>query len=174
MFIEPKATASENEQLRGDFEGIGATVNTVNGQTVIVAPVPGSPAEQAGLKAGDIIVKVDGKDVSSLALDEVVARRFLRITLQAPGRYEFSHELARHATYNLLPVARRRALHRAAVQALRERGGRDALTRAAVRYHRGRAESVALQAGRWAKRAELAMRAMVSIETRMSCGRRNT
>src|SRR5439155_1373063 len=63
-----------------------------------------------------------------------------------------SHELARHATYNLLPVARRRALHRAAVQALRERGGRDALTRAAVRYHRGRAESVALQAGRWAKR----------------------
>src|SRR5439155_1766710 len=86
------------------------------------------------------------------ALDEVVARRFLRVTLQAPGRYEFSHELARHATYNLLPVARRRALHRAAVQALRERGGRDALTRAAVRYHRGRAESVALQAGRWAKR----------------------
>jgi len=115
---------------------------------VEAAAVLGAPAEPTVLQEVAALAPAD----LDPALDEVVARRFLRMTLQTPGRYEFSHELARHATYNLLPVARRRALHRAAVQALNERGGRDALTRAAVRYHRVRAESVALQAGRWAKR----------------------
>lgn len=73
VFIEPKGTAQQNEQLRGDFEGIGATVNLVNGQIVIVAPIPGSPAEQAGIKPGDIILKVGDKDVTGLSLDETVA-----------------------------------------------------------------------------------------------------
>jgi len=125
-----------------------AQLSTPARRIVDAAAVLGAPVESTVLQQVAALAPAD----LDPALDEVVARRFLRVTLQAPGRYEFSHELARHATYNLLPVARRRALHRAAVQALRERGGRDALTRAAVRYHRGRAESVALQAGRWAKR----------------------
>ena len=73
VFIEPQGTAQENEQLRGDFQGIGANVNLINGQVVIVSPIPGSPAEKAGVLAGDIIVKVDDKDVTGLSLDEVVA-----------------------------------------------------------------------------------------------------
>jgi len=115
---------------------------------VDAAAVLGAPAEPSVLQEVAALAPAD----LDPALDEVVARRFLRITLQAPGRYEFSHELARHATYNLLLVARRRALHRAAVRALKQRGASDAASRAAVRYHRVRAESVALQARRWAKR----------------------
>jgi len=115
---------------------------------VDAAAVLGAPAEPSVLQEVAALAPAD----LDPALDEVVARRFLRITLQAPGRYEFSHELARHATYNLLPVARRRALHRAAARALKARGRRGALTHAAVRYHRVRAESFARQAGRWAKR----------------------
>ncbi|MES4787316.1 MAG: hypothetical protein C4294_17620, partial [Nitrospiraceae bacterium] len=53
VFLEPRTTQQETEQLRGDFEGIGATVNAVNDQIVIVAPLPGSPAEKAGIQAGD-------------------------------------------------------------------------------------------------------------------------
>lgn len=73
VFIEPRGTQQENEQLRGDFEGIGATVNIVNDQVVIVAPIPGSPAEKAGILPGDIILKVDDKEVKGLSLDDTVA-----------------------------------------------------------------------------------------------------
>jgi carboxyl-terminal processing protease len=45
-----------------------------NGQLVIVAPIDGSPAQKAGLKAGDIILKVDDQDVSGLPLDQAVNR----------------------------------------------------------------------------------------------------
>jgi len=73
VLIEPHGTAQENEQLRGDFQGIGANVNLIDGQVTIVSPIPGSPAEKAGILAGDIIVKVDDKDISGLSLDEVIA-----------------------------------------------------------------------------------------------------
>jgi carboxyl-terminal processing protease len=73
VFIEPRDTAQQNEQLRGDFQGIGANVNLIGGQVVIVSPIPGSPAEKAGILAGDIIVNVDGKDVNGMTLDDVVA-----------------------------------------------------------------------------------------------------
>ncbi|MBI3732232.1 MAG: PDZ domain-containing protein [Chloroflexi bacterium] len=73
VFVEPSATARESEQLRGDFEGIGATVNLQNDQVVIVAPIVGSPAEQAGVQPGDIILKVDTQDVKGMSLDDVVA-----------------------------------------------------------------------------------------------------
>lgn len=73
VFLEPRTTQQETEQLRGDFEGIGATVNAVNDQIVIVAPLPGSPAEKAGIQAGDIILKVGDTEVRGMALDDVVA-----------------------------------------------------------------------------------------------------
>jgi carboxyl-terminal processing protease len=73
VFLEPRRADQEKEQLRGDFQGIGAQVNVQNNQIVIVAPIPGSPAEKAGIKAGDIIVKVDDKDVTNMSLEDVVA-----------------------------------------------------------------------------------------------------
>jgi carboxyl-terminal processing protease len=73
VFLEPRNTQQETEQLRGDFEGIGATVNIVNDQIVIVAPIPGSPAEKAGLQPGDIILKVGDTDVKGMSLEDVVA-----------------------------------------------------------------------------------------------------
>src|SRR5205807_661196 len=71
--IPPQATSQQNEQLRGDFQGIGANVNLIGGQVVIVSPIPGSPAEKAGVKAGDVILKVGDKDVTGMSLDDVVA-----------------------------------------------------------------------------------------------------
>ncbi len=73
VFLEPRSSQKETEDLRGDFEGIGATVNMQNDQVVIVAPLPGSPAEKAGLQPGDIILKVDDRDVKGKSLEEVVA-----------------------------------------------------------------------------------------------------
>lgn len=65
------------EQFRIDldssFEGIGSTVNEAEeGGVVIVRPFPGSPAESAGLAADDVIIAVDGEDITGLTLDEAI------------------------------------------------------------------------------------------------------
>lgn len=73
-FLTPEMVKSEHDYTQGQFEGIGAEVETKNGQVVIVAPFDGSPAQQAGLHAGDAILKVGGADVSGLPLEQVVGR----------------------------------------------------------------------------------------------------
>jgi len=73
-FLTPQMLKQERNLTRGRFEGIGAEVQMKNGQLVIVAPIDGSPAQQAGLKPGDIILKVDNQEVSGLPLDQAVER----------------------------------------------------------------------------------------------------
>lgn len=63
-YMDPEIYQANTEELQGDFQGIGATVDTTGEYLVIVAPIPGTPAEAAGLKPGDIIKAVDGEDVT--------------------------------------------------------------------------------------------------------------
>ena len=72
VFMTPEELASRQEDLSGRFSGIGAQLGVKDSLPVIVAPFDGSPAEQAGVKAGDIIMKVDGQDVGTWPLDQVV------------------------------------------------------------------------------------------------------
>jgi len=69
---DPEETADFSKELEGNFEGIGAEINIKKDQLVIVAPLPGTPAEKAGLKAGDAILEIDGKNTASLFVDEAV------------------------------------------------------------------------------------------------------
>jgi carboxyl-terminal processing protease len=71
-YLTPEEARAERSSLAGRFEGIGAEVAVRDGRTVIVAPIEGSPAQRAGIRAGDTILSVDGNDVSSLSLTEVV------------------------------------------------------------------------------------------------------
>jgi carboxyl-terminal processing protease len=73
-FLTPEMLKQERNLARGRFEGIGAEVQMKNGQLVIVAPIDGSPAQKAGLKPGDIILKVDDQDISGLPLNQAVDR----------------------------------------------------------------------------------------------------
>jgi len=73
-FLTPEMLKQERNLTTGRFEGIGAEVQMRNGQLVVVAPIDGSPAQKAGLKPGDIILKVDDQDVSGLPLDQAVNR----------------------------------------------------------------------------------------------------
>ncbi|MGA2110746.1 MAG: S41 family peptidase [Anaerolineales bacterium] len=73
-FLSPSEVHSEQTFTSGTFEGIGAEVEMKDNQVVIAAPLNGSPAEKAGLQPGDIILKVDGVDVSGMSLTQVVNR----------------------------------------------------------------------------------------------------
>lgn len=73
-FLSPDMLQSQNDYLKGQFDGIGAEVQMKDGHVVIVAPLDNSPAQKAGIKPGDIILGVDGTDVSNYtSLSQVVS-----------------------------------------------------------------------------------------------------
>lgn len=61
-----------NEQIESSFEGIGAEVSLVDGVVTIVAPIKESPAEKAGLRPNDQIIKIDRENIDGLDLNESV------------------------------------------------------------------------------------------------------
>lgn len=61
-----------DESLSAAFEGIGAYVDVRDGQALIVAPIPGSPADAAGLQSEDLIVAVDGESTEGWTIEELV------------------------------------------------------------------------------------------------------
>ncbi len=71
-FLSPDAVRLHQTSLEGSFEGIGAYVSMEEGEVLIVAPIDGSPAEQAGILAGDVILEVDGNPVEGKSLDQVI------------------------------------------------------------------------------------------------------
>lgn len=73
IFTDPTDTEVNRPDLAGEFEGIGAFVTqTEDGQLMIQSPMPGQPAEQAGILAGDVVIKVDGNDITDLDINEAV------------------------------------------------------------------------------------------------------
>ena len=59
--------------LQGNYEGIGAYVMLASGNVTVTALIPNSPAEAAGLEAGDIIEAVDGQSLAGMSLDEAIS-----------------------------------------------------------------------------------------------------
>lgn len=57
----------------GTYSGIGVYVGMREGYVTVIAPIKGSPADEAGLRAQDRIIRVDGKDIVGLSIDEVVS-----------------------------------------------------------------------------------------------------
>ena len=72
-FAEPAATKQFEENLGGSFSGVGIEIGVRGGVLTVIAPLRDSPAEQAGVQAGDSIVAIDGDFITSdMSLDEVV------------------------------------------------------------------------------------------------------
>ncbi len=61
MYLPPVQNTNFKQNLAGEFTGIGAELTTQNNNIIVIAPLDGSPAEKAGIKAGDVIIKVDGQ-----------------------------------------------------------------------------------------------------------------
>ncbi len=73
-YLTPQRREASDAELRGSFDGIGAQLDLRDGKLTVVAPIEGSPSAQAGLRAGDVIVQVDGQDVTHVPLSEAVAK----------------------------------------------------------------------------------------------------
>lgn len=73
VFIDAERYRLASEDIGGSFEGIGATVNQVDGAIIIVRPFRNSPALQAGIRPGDIILEVDGESTEGWSLEQAVA-----------------------------------------------------------------------------------------------------
>ena len=74
VFLEPQTANEFGKELKGTFDGIGAEIGIKQGQLQIVAPLPDSPAERAGLRPGDRILAIDGTDTTGMAVDEAVSK----------------------------------------------------------------------------------------------------
>lgn len=74
VFLPPEQNKEAKDDLSGKFEGIGAQLGIKDKKIVVVAPLKGTPAETSGLKPGDWIVKVDGKETASWSLPEAVSK----------------------------------------------------------------------------------------------------
>jgi carboxyl-terminal processing protease len=71
-YFDPKETDAFLEGLQGEFEGIGCEIGIKDAQLQVIAPLPETPAEGAGLLPGDYILSVDGVSTDSLSLEESV------------------------------------------------------------------------------------------------------
>jgi carboxyl-terminal processing protease len=109
-FLSPEMVKAEHTIESGQFAGIGAEVQMKNNQVVIVAPIDGSPAQKAGIRPGDIIVAVDGRDISGLSLHEVVRKIMgpagsrMTLTVQDPATGQERTLTIRRATIKLQSI----------------------------------------------------------------------
>ena len=71
-YLSPNDAADMRVQTRGTFGGLGIEVTQEEGFVKVVSPIDGTPADEAGIEAGDFITHVDGESVLGLTLDEAV------------------------------------------------------------------------------------------------------
>lgn len=71
-YLSPNDAAAMRVQTRGEFGGLGIEVTQEDGFVKVVSPIDGTPAEQAGIEAGDFITHVDGESLLGLTLDDAV------------------------------------------------------------------------------------------------------
>ena len=71
-YLSPDDAASMRVQTRGEFGGLGIEVTQEEGFVKVVSPMDGTPADEAGVEAGDFITHVDGESLLGLTLDEAV------------------------------------------------------------------------------------------------------
>ena len=74
-FMTPEEANRHDESIQGRFYGIGAYLGIDEEERpMITSPIPNTPAERAGVKAGDLLLQVDGEDVTELTVGEIVER----------------------------------------------------------------------------------------------------
>ena len=74
VYMTKDEAKSLNDQLAGKLSGVGAEVGIKNNLLTVIAPIAGAPAQKAGVRAGDVIAKIDGQDTTGVSLDVAVGK----------------------------------------------------------------------------------------------------
>lgn len=72
VFLPPVDASQFEEEISGNFSGVGMEVGIREGIVTVISPLPGTPAEQAGIIAGDTIVAIDEQSTDGMSIDEAV------------------------------------------------------------------------------------------------------
>ncbi len=74
VFFEPVTSKKFQEEVSGAFSGVGMEIGKRNEVITVISPIKDSPAMRAGIKAGDVVVKVDGASSDGWSVEEAVSR----------------------------------------------------------------------------------------------------
>jgi carboxyl-terminal processing protease len=74
VFLTPQQARKADSAMQGKLTGVGIEIRSRDHQTVVVAPIDGSPAQQAGVRAGDVIMEVDGHPITGLSFAQVAGK----------------------------------------------------------------------------------------------------
>ncbi len=74
VFFDPDEAKRFSEDVQGEFSGIGIEIGIRNKVLTVIAPLDDTPAQKAGLKSGDSIIKIDDKDTTDMTINDAVSR----------------------------------------------------------------------------------------------------
>nr|WP_309137737.1 S41 family peptidase [Campylobacter ureolyticus] len=73
-FLDEKAFEDTKVQTQGEFGGLGITVGMKDGALTVISPIEGTPADKAGIKSNDVILRIDGNATLGITLEEAVSK----------------------------------------------------------------------------------------------------
>lgn len=99
-YIPAKDFQTVNESLEGEFDGIGIVFNASTDTIMVLSVIPQGPSDKAGLRAGDRIIRIDGRDVAGQKIPQDSMVRLMR----GPRRSHVKLSLQRHGLKDLVEV----------------------------------------------------------------------
>ena len=99
-FIPAKDFEKVNESLEGEFDGIGIVFNASTDTIMVLSVIPQGPSDKAGLRAGDRIIRIDGRDVAG----QKIAQDSMMKLMRGPRRSHVKLSLQRHGLKELVEV----------------------------------------------------------------------
>lgn len=106
VFLSPERLDRLNESTSGNYAGLGIQIDVRDGWITVIAPVPGSPADRAGIQTGDRIVEINGKTTHGLTAEEATK------TLRGPAGSKVNVVVERPGVEARMPFSvERRSIH---------------------------------------------------------------
>ena len=116
-YIPPQQVDAFNHRMRGNDQGLGIRFEIINDAVVVIGPILGSPANREGIRTGDRIVSVDGRETAGLTLEEV------QDALEGPGQDEVRLVIRRRERTLNVTLTRGRLPMESVVGLYRDRSG---------------------------------------------------
>lgn len=110
VFLEPVQQQGVREQMSGDYEGIGVYLEAQEGRWIVSSPITGAPADLAGIKARDVIVRVEDREIGGNSLEDLQkllrgkAGTVVRLTILTPSTGEQRDVTITRAAINIPSV----------------------------------------------------------------------